>query len=667
MENLRDRIEQAAAEFQMQRQLLQNAQDRLKSQKTKLDSVVDSNDLAEIEREEKILKARRQKLGEITALEVLTEYGLLPNYAFPERGVRFSGSTYNRHHLKTGEKEQTIKPIELIRAAGSAIRELAPANHFYTHSHKFDIQQLEIGSRSQPLIEHWAICGQCAHMRLTSEVDKPDAIPVCPQCGYDGPAGQLDRGQQQAFLPFQRSQAISYMEYYESLSADNAEERENEFYSIVTSFDHTIEQPSGAVGDDELPFGIEYRAAMLMREVNAGYSDQVADIEFGQDRKVASSGFELCEDCGVAVQPGKKRADVRHRRSCSGHRETLKRKREGHTEEAYRWRSMFIYRELRSEAIRLLLPDVEQADIDTLEASIYLGLRLKFQGDPAHLMVKPQIVPDHSEGITRHYLVLLDAVPGGTGFLKALFQDDSEGTKPQAEGVMKVLELALNALETCDCRKLHQMADDTDGCYRCIRTYHMQHKSKNISRERGISLLKQLLKAGAKRQVKKALDEIKVSSIFGSVLEKRFVSNLQSWVENMANSSRWRSAIIAGTQGFEFELGDGRRWSLELQPLLGPHHNVAIKCQPDFMLRCDDPEVKPTAIFTDGFEPHVKSGEQDSRLADDIKKRRAILESEQFNVWSISWNDLDNTDGESTLEFLQAHLVTKVLIPFYFQ
>ena len=665
VENLRDRIEQAAAEFQQQRQLLQNAQNRLKDQKTKLDSAVDGADLAEIEREEKILKARRQKLGEITALEVLTEHGLLPNYAFPERGVRFSGSTFNRHHPKAGEKEQSIKPIELIRSASTAIRELAPANHFYTHSHKFDIQQLEIGSRSQPLVEHWAICGQCAHMRLTSEVDKPDAVPVCPQCGYDGPAGQLDRGQHQAFLPFQRSQAISYMEYYESLSADNAEDRENEFYSIVTSFDHTIEQASGAVGDDELPFGIEYRAAMVMREVNAGYSDQVADVEFGQNRKVASSGFELCGDCGVAVMPGKKRTEVRHRRSCSGHRETQKRKREGHTEEAYQWRSMFIYRELRSEAIRLLLPDVEQADIDTLEASIYLGLRLRFQGDPAHLLVKPQIIPDHSEGITRHYLVLLDAVPGGTGFLKALFQDDSEGTKPQAEGIMNVLELALNALETCDCRKLHQMEDDTDGCYRCIRTYHMQHKAKNISRERGIALLKQLLESGAKRQVKKALDEIKVSSIFGSVLEKRFVSNLQSWVESIGSSASWQSAIISGTQGFEFGLGDGRRWSLELQPMLGAHQNVAIKCQPDFMLRCDDPEVKPTAIFTDGFEPHVKPGEQGSRLADDLSKRRAILESEQFNVWNITWNDLDNTAGESTLAFLQPHLINKVLLPFY--
>ncbi len=193
MERLREHIEEAAAEFQMQRQLLQNAQNRLKDQKAKLDAETEANELAEIEQEEKILRARRQKMSEITALEVLTEHGLLPNYAFPERGVRFSGSTYNRYKSKAGKLEQSERPpIELVRAASSAIRELAPGNHFYTHSHRFDIQQLEVGSRSQPLIKQWAICGQCGHMRLSAEVDKPDAIPACPQCGYDGPSGQCD-------------------------------------------------------------------------------------------------------------------------------------------------------------------------------------------------------------------------------------------------------------------------------------------------------------------------------------------------------------------------------------------------------------------------------------------------------------------------------------------
>jgi len=64
-------------------------------------------------------------------LEVLIEHGLLPNYAFPERGVRFSGTTYNQYGAA---KEDRMKSYEIVRSGSSAIRELAPGNHFYTHS-----------------------------------------------------------------------------------------------------------------------------------------------------------------------------------------------------------------------------------------------------------------------------------------------------------------------------------------------------------------------------------------------------------------------------------------------------------------------------------------------------------------------------------------------------
>lgn len=89
--------DQAAQEFNSQRLLLQNARKRLTDQKNKLDPQTDPEAVAEIEREQKILSARTRKLGEISALEVLIEHGLLPNYAFPERGVRFSGTTYNQY------------------------------------------------------------------------------------------------------------------------------------------------------------------------------------------------------------------------------------------------------------------------------------------------------------------------------------------------------------------------------------------------------------------------------------------------------------------------------------------------------------------------------------------------------------------------------------------
>jgi hypothetical protein len=40
-----------------------------------------------------------------------------------------------------------------------------------------------------------------------------------------------------------------------------------------------------------------------------------------------------------------------------------------------------------SEAIRLLLPDAEEKDLDTLEACLYLGLCLRFQGlDVKHIV-----------------------------------------------------------------------------------------------------------------------------------------------------------------------------------------------------------------------------------------------------------------------------------------
>lgn len=661
-ERLRERIEEAAQEFNIQRQLLANARNRLTDQKKKLDSNQDKDALAEIEREQKILSARTRKLGEISALEVLTEHGLLPNYAFPERGVRFSGTTYNQHANKPGQakakKEERLKNYEIVRSGASAIRELAPANHFYTHSHVFDVQQLELGTKSQPLLEEWAVCGQCGHMRTKSEVVKPDAVPACPQCGYDGIEGQTDQGQHRSCLPFHRSQSVSYMEYYDSLSGDRGEDRENEFYQLVTSFDHTIAQASGAVGDDSLPFGIEYRSAINMRELNTGYMGQSVDVAFGIDTKVPE-GFDICNGCGVAVMPGKTRSDVLHRKSCPGRRLTDALQREGQSGSAYQWEQAWLYRELRSEAIRLLLPDVETADIDTLEAAIYLGMRLRFQGDPAHLLVKPQIIPDHQKGVTRHYLVLMDAVPGGTGFLKALYQQEDD-QKRAGEGVVEVLTLAKNALETCECRRLQQTDDDTDGCYRCIRTYHMQHRSENISREIGISLLGNLIDASSRRVVKEAIDEIKIEALFGSVLEKRFVDKLQRWVEEQ--DGQWLETLINGKRGFRFVIGSPERgWELELQPQLGSVQGVSIACQPDFMLRCDDADIKPMAIFTDGFEFHVEPEKEECRLVDDVQKRRAILESGRFLVWSVTWNDLKDGEDDASLSFLQTPVVDHVL------
>ncbi len=648
-EPLFHRIRQAAMEFGIQVQSIESARERLNRDKRELADSQDEAGLRDLERELRILRARMATLNRMSALEVLTEHGLLPNYAFPERGVRLAGTVYKDWEGPAAEESSALT-IDVTRAAAVAIRELAPGNKFYTHGHEFDIQQLSIGTQGQPLVQMWAVCGKCGHMRRTAELETPDAKPVCPQCGYDKQQqSQMDRAQWKPFLNFAQSGAISYMEYYDSLSGDRAEERDRRYYRLVYSFDQTAGGRSGAVGTHGEPFGLEYRSALVLRQVNAGPGDAPANFEFGPDQRVPEQGYPVCLDCGVAAYSDDNHID--HRKSCGGRKRTEKAQREGKSVSGYRWQRVYLYRELKSEAIRILLPPgLDKTDVSTLRACLFLGLRLHFRGFPGHLMIEPQALPDHRQGTRRQYLVLMDAVPGGTGFLKSLFVPKQEGQRA-GEGVMNVLRLALNALETCECRLLGPARgqDDTDGCYRCIRSYHLQYKAEEISRERGITLLRTMIDAGDRRVDISALDDIQVSSLYGSVLEKKFIDRLQDAV--VSGGGSWSKALVKGTPGFRFRMGtDGRVWDVQLQPKIGKAQGVGTASQPDFLLSCDDASVRPIAIFTDGFEFHAEPDKACSRLPDDAAKRRALLVSGRYWVWSISWRDLlDGADGELIL------------------
>ncbi|MGF1498258.1 MAG: DEAD/DEAH box helicase [Elainellaceae cyanobacterium] len=631
-ERLLEKIRKVAQEFARQRRELDNARRRLQDQKSKLDEH-ELEALQEIEDELRVLKGRQNSLSRITTLELLTNNGLLPNYAFPESGVRFYGSVYNRHRTV----EEPIPPIEVVRPAASALRELAPHNHFYTHKRQFEIQQIGIGSREEPLTETWAICGKCGHMRPTSDLTREDASPACPQCHYDGGAdSQADIGQHRTFVQFSRSQAISVMEQYESLSGDRSDERANLFYQRRYSFDLTVDAPAGATGEAGLPFGIEYRAAVVLREVNVGYYDDKGTVAFGPEGPAPENGFVVCGDCGVVAIANQPIDKVKHRRSCSARRKLEKARAEGRSISPFREVPVYLYREIKSEAIRILLPPMAEDEVQTLRACLSLGLRLRFEGDPSHLTIFPQQLPDGDSNLSRDYLVILDRVPGGTGYLKTLFQE-SDTAGRTGEGIMAVMRLALDAMESCRCGRLSASEENsTDGCYRCVRTYAQRYNAAQISRALGIRLLKQLIQAGERRTEQTQLTDIPNLSLFGSLLERELVRKLEEWVQECTGT--WEKTLVQGKVGFRFTLvNPSRTWELELQPQLGPAQGVQRQCQPDFLLRCiDDESIRPVAIFADGFEFHVAT----NRLADDMAKRRAILNSGRYHVWNITWEDV---------------------------
>jgi DEAD/DEAH box helicase domain-containing protein len=632
---LLERICKVAREFEQKQREIKNARKRLQDQKSNLDEhEVDAHQ--EILDELRVLKGRQNSFSRITTLELLTDHGLLPNYAFPETGVRFYGSVYNRHR----NSENPVLPIEAVRPAATALRELAPHNYFYTQKRQFEIQQIATGSKEEPLAETWAICGRCGHMRPISDLNQEGASKACPQCGYDGGQdSQADIGQHRKFIEFTRSEAISVMEQYDSFSGDRSDQRENEFYQRRRSFDLTLDAPTGAVGEEEVPFGIEYRAGVIMREVNVGYQDEKGTVAFGADGPAPETGFLVCADCGVVAYPGTFIDDLKiHRRSCPARRRAEKARAEGRSTNTFKTESVYLYREIRSEAIRILIPPLHEDDIATLQACFLLGLRLRFEGDPSHLSIFPQQLPDGENKLQRNYLVILDKVPGGTGYLKTLFQE-ADTHKLAGEGIMAVMRQALDALESCRCGRLSAKESDrdTDGCYRCIRNYSQQYNAASISRERGIKLLKHLIAAGDRRREIQALTDIPNTSLYGSFLEQEFIRKLREWVEE--HNGTWEKTIVRGKRGFRFHLPNiNCNWEIELQPQLGIAQGVTISCQPDFMLRCaDNDAIKPVAIFTDGFEFHVAN----NRIADDMSKRRAILTSGRYSLWSLTWDDLN--------------------------
>jgi len=547
-ELLLQRIRKVAREFDRQLRELDNARNRLQTQKSSLDEH-ELEAMQEIDDELRIIKGRKNNLSRTRTLELLTNYGLLPNYAFPETGVRFYGSVYNRHRTT----EKPIPPIEVVRPAASALRELAPHNQFYTHKRQFEIQQIGIGSGEDPLTESWAICGRCGHMRPLSDLNQENASPACPQCGLDGEAdSQADIGQHHLFIEYARSQAISVMEQYESLSGDRSDERENQFYQRRYSFDLTVDSPTGATGEESLPFGIEYRAAVILREANVGYLDDPGSIAFGPEGPAPEKGFSVCADCGVVATRTQSLLQIKHRKSCSARRKFEKAKAEGRSTNPFREQAIYLYREIRSEAIRILLPSLMDDEMQTLRACFALGLRLRFEGDPSHLAIFPQQLPDAGGNVLRNYLIILDRVPGGTGYLKTLFQETDTLERP-GEGLLSVMRLALNAMESCSCS--HISASDqpeTDGCYRCVRTYSQRYNATSVSRSLGIRLLKQLIQAGEKRIDREALTEIPNTSLFGSMLEREFVRKLEEWVGTC--SGTWEKTLVQGKLGFRFTL-----------------------------------------------------------------------------------------------------------------
>jgi DEAD/DEAH box helicase domain-containing protein len=552
-----------------------------------------------------------REIAEQTTLEFLTDEGLLPNYAFPEAGVTLK-SVIIRQKSKPGNngEKYEVSYEKYPRPASAAISELAPANYFHAEKRRLAIDQVNLDLSK---VEDWRFCNNCSFM-LEDVLN--EGRQECPQCKS---AMWADEGQSRKMLKMR--QVISTMTDRESRSFDESDDREPHFYQknmFVIRDENEIAQ-AYFIDHEDVPFGYEFFRRLTMREVNFGEKSGGNGQMYIAGRAWADRPFRFCSSCGKIRKNAKDKLE--HARYCAFH---------GKEEKAVEESASFLYRELTSEAIRMLLPvataEVER-NLNSFVAALDLGLRKKFRGDPGHLLSTTYDEPIEGSDARKRFLVLYDGVPGGTGYLKELMQ--------QPDTLFEVFQFAHDVLAHCPC----QHDPNKDGCYRCLLAYHGRHDRMNTSRAAALRLLTSILEHRADLKQTDRLNSIRMNRLIESELEARFIEALR---RPKAGEPEWHLAtqVVNGKQGYYLK-APGGNYLVEPQVALGADQNVSRMSIADFVFYPERqvPGELPVAVFTDGFEYHADAG--NLRVGADLAQRMAIARSGRFHVWSLTWDDVD--------------------------
>lgn len=559
-----------------------------------------------LDREAEALRSGIDELKRTETWQFLCDEGILPNYAFPETGVKLK-ATFYRKSESSGKGQFDYRHVELVRSASSALREFAPENEFFGNGHRMKINRVDLKASR---LETWRFCPACSH--AVDQSHPHFTLKVCPVCQSNG---WEDVGQVHSLLRFR--QVYSFSSFEESLISDSQEDREPTFYNTKLLVDFDPADPDNryfGLEDRHTPFAIEFIRRAAFREINFGKIDGGTQGFAVAGELDSKAGFPLCTQCGT-LDPAKHAPDCPNRKR---------------TEDEQTPREVIhLYHEFTSEAIRILLPVNEfplEADIavESALAGVYLGLKRHFGGRADHL----RITQERSErpgGASLRYLVIYDSIPGGSGYLKDFF---TEATADGTTTFFTVLEKASEALRDCSCR--HD--SEKDGCYRCVLSHKVSRKMKDVSRSMALKILDRILseRESLSRRTEQAAS--RVDPLYDSRLEELFVGVLQN-PELWPVAVTLKPEIYRGKTGHYAQIGN-RGYHLEQQVLISVREPLPATTRADFVFQPIVQGEKPLVVYTDGFRFHRES------IAEDIRIRQALISSGLYRVFSLSWDDV---------------------------
>ena len=587
-------------------------------------------------------KARRQ-IGERQTLEHLTNYGLLPNYAFPETGITMTGEIQQPGRDEDGQRTWDSQLVELTRSAKRGLRELAPGAEFYTQGWQLPVT----GISPVDISEHEArfrFCPNCDHL----ELEAPVAPGRCPKCG-DARIGAVE-------------QVMSVVRPYEvkatarrdrAMIRDQNEDRKRRPERTSHHFDFTESTSLGAFALESIPFGVEYIRRVRHREVNFGWQTSAANAGDGRvevnQHTVGRTGFITCRHCGHSTPEHPREQD--HAVAAHAYHYPYCPQREVHYDSGQEgvFGNFFLYREVEAEVLKVLLPIQEfetESQIALFIAALNLGLRHYYGGNPSHIDIHGYQEHNQRTGRPDVYLILLDNIPGGTGYLGKLFT-------PAV--ITELLQLAYAVIRDCSCQQRGK-----DGCYHCVFSYETSHFHHQLSRREAERMLAHILsQAQSWQRYPGGLNNVgSTGRIEESELERRFVRLWRTLARQEPRKYDFTEVNQLGHVEYHLELTtEAGRYAYRLRPQvsLDRTDGVALPTRADFMLRLTGGEEagraitpedlaahRPIAVYLDGYQFHATA--EQPRFTSDIERRVGIVNSGRYLSWTLTYDDVERAE-----------------------
>lgn len=606
-----------------------------------------------------LIKACKKQYGNIqgeSLIEFMTNCGLLPNYAFPETGVKLQASVYSSQE-KEDKKNNVAEPsvIELTRSASQGIKELAPGNRFCTQKYQLEVSGIPTFDWKDNLTT-MRYCSKCDCLAEKGTADFAQA--ACPKCG--DPSWGVN---QHHFLKF--TNARSAMFKVDAALDDSNEERSKEQFIVKKHFMFHHKGVVSSYAMKGIGFGIEFCNNMDLYEANYGMQMQSgAKVEINNENIIPENGFVTCRYCGkstpiLSKQNRDHQPVEQHYRFCNHKQVNFADDRNGEVFE-----QLYLFRHMQTEAIKILLPvqilDAKSA-VEMFRSGIELGMKEYYHSSPEHIRIDSYTEANQATGKKDYYLVMYDTIPGGTGYLAKLY-NTVEFTE--------LLERAYERIKECACQH-----EGKDGCYHCILTYGNQYSRDSFSREQAEILFGKLVdNTKTWERIDGSVGTIAQNGAAeDSELELKFVSAMRT----LSKKKNWSFEKVPDEDSYHYELvvqndktDTEIRYNIKPQFELTVAYGVKHTTIPDFQIMCTRARINGNeieelinipwwSVYLDGYQYHACA--PNMRFYSDWEKREGIKQAKPQRMfsWTLTWEDIQLFESEKDDE-LGANSVTRL-------